>query len=122
MPIYNSKNYLKQSIDSVINQSLNFRRNTQLILIDDGSIDDSIDICMEYQNKYPKNIIILSQEHKGVASARNLGLEYVKGKYITFLDSDDYLSKDALENVEEFFKEHGEETDVVALPINFFDR
>ncbi len=122
MPIYNSKNYLKQSIDSVINQSLNFRRNTQLILIDDGSIDDSIDICMEYQNKYPKNIIILSQEHKGVASARNLGLEYVKGKYITFLDSDDYLSKDALENVEEFFKEHGEETDVVALPINFFER
>lgn len=122
MPIYNSKNYLKQSIDSVINQSLNFRRNIQLILIDDGSIDDSIDICTEYQKKYPKNIIILSQEHKGVASTRNLGLKYAKGKYINFLDSDDYLSRDALENVEEFFKVNSEETDVVALPIYFFER
>ncbi len=122
MAIYNSEDYLNESIDSVINQSIGFLENIQLILVNDGSEDNSENICLEYQSKYPDNIIFLSQENAGQASARNKGLQHIKGKYINFLDSDDYFDLDAFEKVYDFFERHYDETDIVSIPIYFFGR
>ena len=122
MAIYNSEDYLENSIDSVINQSIGFEENIQLILVNDGSIDGSEEICLSYQEKYPKNILVLSQENQGQASARNNGLKHIQGKYVNFLDSDDCMMENAFEEAFDFFEKHYEETDVVAMPMYFFGR
>lgn len=120
--IYNTGEYLYETFDSIINQTLDFKENVQLILVDDGSEDNSKEICLDYQRKYPENIKVISQLNSGQATARNNGLKYVKGKYVNFLDSDDYLSENTLENVLEFFNKHESEIDLVAIPIKFFGR
>ncbi|WP_067044287.1 CDP-glycerol glycerophosphotransferase family protein [Methanobrevibacter sp. YE315] len=122
MAIYNTQEYLKEAIDSIIYQSLDFKENTQLVLVNDGSEDDSLDIALEYQKKFPNNIVVLSQENQGQASARNNGLDYVKGKYVNFFDSDDKLSETTLEEVNNFFKLHEESIDVVTVKIIEFER
>lgn len=117
MAVYNTENYINDAVDSIINQTLDFRENVQLILIDDGSSDNSLEIAMEYQSKYPENIIVKSKENGGAASARNLGLNYVDGKYTNFFDSDDILSSNTLEKVLEFYRNHEDEVSFVAIPI-----
>ena len=120
MAIYDCEDYLSKAIDSVIGQSLDFRENVQLILVDDGSRDFSGEIALKYQRKYPENIVLLSQDHSGVASARNLGLKHVLGEYVNFLDADDYLSEDALSEISAFFDEN--DCDVAAIPVKYFER
>lgn len=122
MAIYNTEEYLEKSINSIIFQSLDFQEHTQLILVDDGSTDNSLDVALEFQKKYPKNILVISQENQGQASARNKGLEYAKGEYINFLDSDDYLTGNTLKEVKEFFEVHNLCIDVVTIKIIEFDR
>ena len=87
MAIYNTEDFLNEAIDSVINQTLDFEENIQLILVDDGSKDNSLKICKEYQEQYPNNIVVISQENSGQAAARNNGLEYVNARYVNFLDN-----------------------------------
>lgn len=122
MAIYNTERFLAEAIDSVVNQTLGFEENIQLILIDDGSEDNSLKICKEYKKKYPNNIVVISQENAGQAVARNKGLKEVHAEFINFLDSDDYISENSFENVYNFFKQHKHETDVVSFPIKFFGR
>lgn len=122
MAIYNTEEYVSDAITSVINQKIGFEENVQLILIDDGSTDNTPKILEEFQKKYPDNILVLTQENKGQASARNNGLQYIKGKYINFLDSDDYLSDDAMEEVYEFFESYYDEIDFVSIRQNHFGR
>ena len=118
---HNTENFLKECIESIINQSIGFEDNIQLILVDDGSTDYSLEIAKSYREKYPNNILILSQNHSGISYARNLGLRHVKGKYVNFLDSDDYLSTGSLEEVYDFFEEN-DDIDIVSLVINYFNR
>lgn len=120
--VYNTGEYLYETIDSVINQTLNFEDHVQLILVDDGSSDNSLDICREYHEKYPDNVVVLTQENSGQAVARNNGLEHAKGKYINFLDSDDYISDNTLHDVLLFFDNNEESIDMVAIPIKMFGR
>jgi len=122
MAIYNTKDYVKQAIDSVINQNFGFEDNIQLILVDDGSNDGTEDILLEYKESYPNNIILINQKNQGQAAARNNGLKYVKGEYVNFLDSDDYLSENALKEVYDFFSIHFDEIDVVSIPLIQFGR
>lgn len=122
MTLYDTESYLKKSIESIINQDLGFEDNVQLILVDDGSSDDSLEICRDYQKGYPSNIIVLTQEHQGIAEARNLGLKHAQGEYINFLDSDDYLSENALSEICGFFEKHHDDVDVVSIPICRFER
>ena len=89
IPIFNTEEYLDQTISSVINQTIGFN-NIELILINDGSTDKSEKICKAYENKY-KNIVYCYQKNKGVGSASNKGIELATGEYITFLGSDDKL-------------------------------
>ena len=120
--IYNTGDYLKEAIDSIIDQTLDFKENTQLILVNDGSEDNSLDIALDYQKKFPENIVVLSQENQGQASARNNGLDYVEGKYVNFLDSDDRLSETTLEEVNNLFTANYDAIDVVAIKIMEFER
>lgn len=120
MAVYNVAPFLREAIGSVIAQDIGFQ-HVQLILVDDGSNDGSGAICDEYAAKYPDNILALHKENGGVSSARNLGLEHVQGEYVNFLDSDDKLSRNALRKIYAFFKKHHEETDIVAIPMYFFD-
>lgn len=90
IPIYNSESFLKRCIESVQSQSYS---NWQMILIDDGSNDSSYEICRRYA-KSDNRIQAINQENAGAGAARNAGLSLARGKYIVFLDSDDYIDKD----------------------------
>lgn len=122
MACYNVEDYLSEAIESLISQSFGFESNVQVILVDDGSSDRTAEICKEYEERYPENIQYIYQKNNGQASARNLGLKYVRGQYVNFLDSDDKLSADTLTEVYNFFEKHKNEVDVVSVKINFFDR
>lgn len=122
MPIYNVEKYLAESIDSLINQSIGFEENIELVIVDDGSPDNSKEIALKYQEKYPNNIKVFSKSNGGQASAFNFGLKHLNGKYVSFLDSDDCLSSNALFEVYDFFEKHYNEIDLVSIPLMFFER
>ncbi len=96
VPVYNVEKYLNQCLDSLVNQTLD---DIEIIVVNDGSPDDSQKIIDEYQEKYPTLIKSLIKENGGQGSARNLGLEYADGKYVSFIDSDDWIDLDALKNM-----------------------
>lgn len=118
--VYNVEPFLKEAIDSIVEQSIGIK-NIQLILVDDGTPDNSGKICDEYAARYPDNIFVIHKENGGVSSARNTGLEKVQGKYVNFMDSDDKWDTKTFSKVWSFFEKHYDETDMVALPIMFFD-
>ena len=120
IPVYNTEQYLEKAIKSVINQSIGFK-NIQLILVNDGSPDNSEAICLKYKKMYPNNIVYQAKENGGVSTARNLGLSLAKGKYINFLDADDYLDKDFYEKAYAMLEEH-QEIDLVAARLKFFEK
>ena len=101
--IFNTGRYLDDSISSIIQQTIGFNK-IQLILINDGSSDNSESICLKYKNLYEKNIIYIKIPHSGVSNSRNIGLKYAKGKYINFLDSDDKWDLQALYYINLIFK------------------
>lgn len=121
LPIYNTEPYLREALDSVINQTLDFKKNIQMILINDGSVDGSEAICLEYQKKYPNNIIYKYKKNGGVSSARNMGIDLATSKYVTFLDPDDKWSLSSFELAYDFFEKHYDEIDVVSARVQFFE-
>lgn len=94
VPIYNAECFLKKCIESILNQTY---ERIQLILVDDGSKDKSLEICEEYASKY-KFIELYHKENGGVSSARNEGIKHIKGKYTFFVDADDYILPHFIEN------------------------
>lgn len=102
IPIYNTGEYLEECLESVINQTYN---NYEVILINDGSTDNSLLIANKYANKY-NNIRVINQQNYGQSVARNRGIKEAKGKYIYFADSDDILEKNLLEDCYRKFKEN----------------
>ena len=93
IPIYNVESYLRKCLDSIIEQSFPY---FELLLINDGSTDASAQICQEYVEKDDR-IRYFEKENSGVSSARNFGIKHSRGKYITFIDSDDWVDSDYLE-------------------------
>ena len=83
MPVYNSQDYLKNTVQDVINQSY---KDWELILVDDGSKDNSRNICIELQN-LDSRIRVISKENQGVSSTRNTALDNARGEYIAFIDN-----------------------------------
>ena len=94
--MYNVEKYLRQCIDSVLMQTMD---DMEIILVDDGSPDACPQICDEYAGKFPDKIKVIHKENGGIAKARNEGLEQAKGDYVFFIDSDDYLVGDRLNEV-----------------------
>lgn len=120
MAVYNKEKYVAEAIDSVINQSLDFKKNIQLILVNDKSTDNTLDVLEKYKQEHPDNITLITNERNmGSSYSRNRGLEHVKGKYVNFLDSDDIISKDAFKRVFKFMEKYWE-TDIVSIPIHYF--
>ena len=115
VPIYNVEKYLRQCLDSVLNQTY---QNFECLLINDGSPDNSAGICKEYVDKDAR-FHYFEKENGGLASARNLGIKYSKGKYITFIDSDDWVDLDYLEVLHSKIKEYN--TDFVISSYKKFD-
>lgn len=120
IPVYNVEKYLEETLKSVINQTINFKKNIQVILINDGSKDDSEKICLKYQKKYPENIEYYSKGNAGVSATRNEGIKYIKGKYVNFLDSDDKFDLNAYEKAYNML-ENNQEIDLVAFRLKYFE-
>ncbi|PLY08728.1 MAG: hypothetical protein C0626_12840 [Arcobacter sp.] len=95
VPVYNVENYLKECIDSIIAQSF---KDIEIILINDGSTDNSFNILKEYEKK-DSRIIIINQDNKGQGAARNIGIDYSTSKYLSFIDSDDFIEDTMLEEL-----------------------
>lgn len=95
VPVYNVEKYIKKCVDSLLNQTY---KNFEIILVDDGSTDDSGKICDEYASKYEK-IKVIHKKNGGLSSARNIGLEESTGDYIGFIDSDDYVDSNYYETM-----------------------
>lgn len=97
VPVYNASHYLCECIESILSQSF---KDFELILINDGSTDDSLDICKKYERSDDR-IIVVNQANSGVSKARNRGLDVAKCEWITFADADDYFLDDALSTLYE---------------------
>ncbi len=105
IPVYNSEKYIEKCLKSVIGQTY---KDTEIIVIDDGSKDDTGKICDSFRQD---NIRVFHQENQGVSVARNKGLEEAKGEFIMFVDGDDYLE---IEAIEQLLKGMDERTDIVS--------
>lgn len=95
VPVYNGENYIERCLDSLINQTY---IHIEIIAVDDGSRDNSLNILRKYEEKY-SNIKIISKKNGGVSSARNMGLKSAIGKYVAFVDADDYCEKEMYKNM-----------------------
>lgn len=114
VPVYNVKQYLNQCIDSIIDA---YRDGIEVILVDDGSKDESGKICDEYSNKYDF-IKVVHRENGGLSAARNTGIKLAQGKYIWFVDSDDYIENNSIDVLFEVIKK---DTDMIFMNYRQFN-
>jgi len=122
IPVYNVRDYIADTIDSVISQSIGFIPYIDLVLVDDGSTDGSDRVCLEYVKKFPNNIKYIRQINSGTAgSPRNEGLKHAKNKYVHFLDGDDIIGRNFYKIAVNFFENNYSRVDFVATKIKFFD-
>lgn len=114
IPVYNVENYLGEALDCIVNQTY---PNIEIIIVNDGSTDGSLQICNQFADIY-KQIKVITQENKGLSGARNTGLKYCNGEYIYFFDSDDLLELSAIDNLVTFSK--SQELEVVLMDAEVF--
>lgn len=112
VPVYNVEQYLATCLDSLVNQTID-KSKLEILVINDGSPDNSWDICLEYSKKYDF-VKIFSKENEGLSATRNFGIKHAKGKYMFFLDSDDYFTPETVEMVTDYFDTVYDEVDMVA--------
>lgn len=103
VPVYNTENYLKKSLDSIIKAAID---SMEILVINDGSTDNSDNIINDYVKKYPKLIRYIKQENHGLGNVRNVGLKEAKGKYIASIDSDDTINISFFKNAEKYLKQN----------------
>ncbi len=117
VPVYNIAQYLPECVDSILGQTY---PNTEIILVDDGSTDESGSICDEYAERFP-NVVAVHQKNRGLSGARNGGIEVATGEYYAFIDSDDYISPVFLEALYRQIDEHGCLMATVRHGVSFYD-
>ena len=96
VPVYNTRDYLAACLDPVIVPQL---RDYEILIVNDGSTDDSAALAAEYARRFPDRIRVITTENGGLGAARNVGLENARGDWLLFLDSDDSLAPGALEEL-----------------------
>lgn len=116
VPVYNSQKYLAAMLDSLLNQT--FKEEFEIIAVDDGSTDRSLDILKEYAWESEK-LLVYTQENQHAGVARNLGMQHARGEYILFLDSDDFFAPDLLEEAYQAAKQ--DNVDVVMFGANLYN-
>ncbi len=119
MPIYNVEKHLKTAIESVLNQTFN---NFELILVDDCSPDGCAEICDTYAQQYQNILVVHHSENQGLSMARNTGLQFANGEYLTFMDSDDYIDLDLFEKVVSSLKENPADCVVFGIREEYYDK
>ena len=102
IPVYNAEKYLAQCIESIIKQTYS---NLEIIIINDGSTDRSLEICNFYKEN-DQRIVVFNQNNSGVSVARNKGLDISNGEFIMFVDADDWLNADFVESLYKVCEEH----------------
>ena len=110
LPVYNAQNHLARCVESICAQTY---RNIEIIILNDGSKDQSLPVCEEFRQKDPR-ILLVDKANSGVSDTRNLGLKLASGKYVEFVDSDDYLDPDFTERLVAAAEEN--EADFVIAP------
>lgn len=133
MAVYNTEAFVSEAIESVLGQNVKNIKNVieqngrvyyknivDLILVDDGSTDNSGVICDQYADIYP-NVHVIHKQNGGVSAARNTGIEFADSKYLNFIDSDDKFSENVFEKCFEFFEQNYNKINMVTFPIKFFD-
>jgi glycosyltransferase involved in cell wall biosynthesis len=105
IPVYNIEKYISKCLDSVLNQTLD-RDKYEVIIIDDGSTDKSLEICKQKTKGFDNAKIIEHKKNKGLGPARNTGIKEAKGEYLYFIDGDDYIDNNTLENLLELAQEY----------------
>ena len=113
VPVYKVEEYLRKCLDSLVNQTL---KDIEIIVVNDGSPDNSNDIILEYANQYP-NVKAFKKDNSGLSDTRNFGIKHAKGEYITFVDSDDWVKLDMYEKLYNKAKE--KDYDIVTSDINY---
>ena len=113
VPFYNVEGYIEKCLETLVSQTL---EDIEIILVNDGSKDNSIEIVNKFLKMYPEKLVYLEKENGGLSDARNYAINYAKGEYIAFLDSDDYIEKDMYEEMYELAKK--ENSDMVEC--NFY--
>ena len=116
IPVYNVEKYLRQCLDSVVNQTY---RNFEVVCVNDGSTDTSIEILQEYKKEY-SNFRVYTQENKGLGITRNVGVSHATGDYLYFLDSDDYIEPDLIEELTKIITEN-KNIDIIKFKGSAFD-
>lgn len=114
VPIYNIEKYIEKCIFSLINQTY---RDIEILLINDGSTDDSLDVCLKWE-KLDQRIRVYSKDNQGVSKTRNFGLSLAKGDYIFFIDGDDWIDKNCLETMMNYMND---EIDIVCCEFKEID-
>ena len=104
VPVYNVKQYLPKCLESLLDQDLG-KDEYEIVLVDDGSTDESGEICDEFALK-EGNVKVIHQKNQGLSVARNVGTQVAEGKYIQYVDSDDYLHPDVLKGLVSLMEEH----------------
>lgn len=114
IPVYNIEKYVSRCLDSCLSQSM---ENIEVIVVNDGSIDSSCQIISQYKKTYP-NIVVIDQINRGLSAARNVGMQYATGKYIWFVDGDDYIDKESIEIILNYLRI---ENDIDVIVIGRFE-
>ena len=117
--VYNIARYLNQFFESIEGQSIDFTKSVQLVMVDDGSVDESAAIIKKWVALYPKNIKYVYQQNAGQGAARNLGIEYAKNDWITFIDPDDFLDPEYFEKIDSTIVKHSSSEELKALCANY---
>lgn len=117
VPIYNTEQYLEECLDSVLGQEYS---EYECVLVNDGSTDSSAEICRKYCNKDVR-FRLLEQKNSGLSAARNAGIRYAGGEFIVFLDSDDFLKKEALKNLAERIQQNPEENAIISTTFAYYE-
>ena len=103
VPVYNVENYLEKCLNSLVNQTL---QEIEILVINDGSTDNSQKIIEVFQNKFPQKIKAFTKENGGLSDARNFGIDRATGEFLAFVDSDDYVSETMMEEMYDLAKKH----------------
>lgn len=111
VPAYNVSKYVGQCLESILNQETKY--SYLVTVVNDGSTDNSLDIIRSYEQKYPNKMEVINQKNRGFSGARNTAMKTLKGKYVTFLDSDDVLVEDAIDVLMDATKDEDKAIDIV---------
>ena len=117
--IEDSDSWLKETIDSIVGQSIGFKKYIQLILVNAGNLESAENLCLDYKAQYPKNVKYIKTEYNmGRSESRNNAFEHVRGEYVSYIGCNDYISKNTFLNVYNFFNQH-QNIDITSIPIFF---